>query len=424
MIREPVAAGLNREANFSFASVVSVFLDSIGGFAMPHFPKPFYKKARGVWYVEINRKQINLGPDEKEAFRQYHLLMGKPREQAVSPESLLAIIDAFLEWTQKNRAPDTYEWYRYRLQRFVSTYPDMRVSALKPFHVEHWVDQYDVAQTTRRNYFRSIKRCLSWARRQGRIDSDPLEGLDVPGAERKDVYVPPEEFERLLTFVPDAGFRSLLVTTYQTGCRPQESLRVVADWVDKKNARWVFPQKESKGKKSPRIIYLNDVALAISKRLLDKHPNGELFRNSRNRPWSTEAVNCCFDRIQTRMGKSLLKVEGKEPSETEIAKFAMTLAPKKREKGIERAKRPAELREEAKAKLFGRMARQIAPRYSLYALRHSWATNALKRGVDPLTVALLMGHKDPSMLARVYQHLSHSPEHMRDQARKATEDNS
>lgn len=59
--------------------------------------------------------------------------------------------------------------------------------------------------------------------------------------------------------------------------------------------------------------------------------------------------------------------------------------------------------------------------YSLYALRHSWATNALKRGIDPLTVALLMGHKDPSMLARVYQHLSLSPDHMRDQARKATE---
>ena len=118
----------------------------------------------------------------------------------------------------------------------------------------------------------------------------------------------------------------------------------------------------------------------------------------------------------------MLKAEGKEPSKQEIARFINTLAPTKREKGVERAKRPAELREEAKSKLFGRMARKVAPRYSLYALRHSWATNALKRGVDSLTVALLMGHKDPSTLARVYQHLSHSPEHMRDQARRATDD--
>ena len=30
---------------------------------MAHYPKPFFKKARGVWYVEINRRQVNLGPD-------------------------------------------------------------------------------------------------------------------------------------------------------------------------------------------------------------------------------------------------------------------------------------------------------------------------------------------------------------------------
>lgn len=93
--------------------------------------------------------------------------------------------------------------------------------------------------------------------------------------------------------------------------RPQESLQVIGDYVDAKNARWIFPPMKSKGKKSPRIIYLNDAAMAISTRL------NEEFR------------------------------EG-----------------------------------------------------------------------DPLTVALLMGHKDPSNLARVYQHLSHSPDHMREQAGK------
>ena len=92
---------------------------------------------------------------------------------------------------------------------------------LRPFHVEQWVDQYDVSQTSRRNYFRSIRRCLIWARRQGRIDSNSIEGLDVPGAEAKDVYVPPDEFDRPLTFVRDSNFRDLLVTTHQTGYRPR-----------------------------------------------------------------------------------------------------------------------------------------------------------------------------------------------------------
>ena len=388
---------------------------------MAHFPKPFFKKSRKSWYVEINRRQIKLGPNRDEAFRQYHQIMQQPAEVvSASPESLVTIIDAFLDWTDRNRSPDTYEWYRYRLQRFVDRYPEMKVSALKPFHVEEWVDQYDIAKTTRRNYFRSIKRCLAWAKKQGRIDKNPLEGMDIPGAERREVYITPEEFETLLTHAPDPRFRDLLITTYQTGCRPQESLRVIGGYVDQKNARWVFPSTKSKGKKSPRIIYLNDTAMEISNRLLDEFPESELFRNAAGRPWSTEAVNCAFDRVQVRIGKEMLKKENRGPSEREIAKFIKTLKPTKTVKGVKREKRPAELRCEAKRKLTERKAKQVAPRYSLYALRHSWATNALKRGIDPLTVALLMGHKDPSMLARVYQHLSHSPDHMREQARKAT----
>ena len=129
---------------------------------MAHFPKPFFKKSRKSWYVEINRRQIKLGADRDEAFRQYHQIMQQPAEVvSASPESLVTIIDAFLDWTDRNRSPDTYEWYRYRLQRFVDRYPEMKVSSLKPFHIEEWVDQYDIAKTTRRNYFRSIKRCLA-----------------------------------------------------------------------------------------------------------------------------------------------------------------------------------------------------------------------------------------------------------------------
>jgi integrase/recombinase XerD len=147
---------------------------------MPHFPKPFFKKNRGVWYVEINRKQINLGPDREKAFRRYHALMAQPAERKVTSDSLASIIDAFLEWVQRNRAAETYEWYRYRLERFVRRYPDLRTDQLRPYHVETWVDAYDLSITSRRNYFRSVKRCLKWARMQGYVDRNPIVDLEVP----------------------------------------------------------------------------------------------------------------------------------------------------------------------------------------------------------------------------------------------------
>ena len=42
---------------------------------MPHFPKPFFVKARKLWYVQLGGRQINLGPDRDAAFTRYHELM-------------------------------------------------------------------------------------------------------------------------------------------------------------------------------------------------------------------------------------------------------------------------------------------------------------------------------------------------------------
>ena len=98
-----------------------------------------------------------------------------------------------------------------------------------------------------------------------------------------------------------------------------------------------------------------------------------------------------------------MKSQGITVSTDNIAEFIPTLSSTHRVGKKVVPKTDAELRQEAKRKLTYRLAQESAPKYSLYALRHSWATNALQRGVDALTVAILMGHKDPSQLGRVYQ---------------------
>ena len=111
---------------------------------MPKKPEPWWREDRQAWFVQINRKRYNLGRDKKQAWQRYYELMAQPQKRAVVSDSLAAIIDAFLEWVSKHRAPDTYEWYRYRLQRFIEQYPDLRTGDLRPFHVETWADnRYD-----------------------------------------------------------------------------------------------------------------------------------------------------------------------------------------------------------------------------------------------------------------------------------------
>ena len=100
------------------------------------------------------------------------------------------------QWLQKNRATETFEWYRYRIERYCRKYPELKLAELKPFHVQQWVDSYPkLSKTSRRNYLRSIKRCVSWACRQGYQEFDPIKDLEVPSADHKEVCISRQDFE-------------------------------------------------------------------------------------------------------------------------------------------------------------------------------------------------------------------------------------
>lgn len=387
---------------------------------MARTPKPWFRADRGVWCVTVSGVRHNLGPDKKAAFERFYALMRQPSRQKVSADSLPAIADAFLEWTQRNRARATYGWYLDILQPFVAAHADLPIDQLRPHHVEEWAAEIASNVNTRRNRMRAVKRCLRWAVRQGYLDRNPIECLDIPSPRPRNAYVGPDEFAQALALVQDAGFADLLRVTYQTGCRPQESLRVEARHVDLTQGRWVFPAHEAKVKSMPRVVYLTDEALAITAALIDAHPAGPLFRNVHGRPWNKSSVGCAFQRLQVRLGKEEMRRRGETIAEGDIAQCVRLLSPTRRSGGVRVCKTDAELRYEARRRLVDRRARELGPRYSLYVLRHSWATNALQNGVDALTVAILMGHKDPSTLARTYQHLSHNPEHLRSQAKRAS----
>lgn len=382
-------------------------------------PKPWFWKARQGWYVTIDGIRHFLADDKEAALTRFHQLMADPQKREVRCDSLAVIIDLFLDWCQKHRAGGTYEWYRSRLELFVQRYPHLRADELRPYHVQQWLDSMtDVSSGTRRNYCRSIKRVMRWAKRQGYIDQNRIADLEQPAAGKRDTVISEAEFERILSLVPGREFRELLQVTWDTGCRPQESLRVEARHVELQHNRWVFPESEGKGGIG-RVVYLTERAADITRRLVLRSPEGKLFRNSNGKPFTTESVNCAFIRVQQKMGMEKLVARGEEPTDEEIRDFAKGLSPTRSVRGqlVEKTKR--ELFLEARRKLRLRRAEQLAPKYSLYVLRHSWATHALERGVDALTVAILMGHRDPSTLARVYQHLAHNPKYLLEQARKA-----
>ena len=260
---------------------------------MPHFPKPFFRPARGLWHVQLGGKQVNLGPDQAAAFKVYHDLMARPDPApAASPAPsattqtryVVVVVDDFLDWCEKNRAPDTYRWYKDRLNSFVKTIPpELTTDHLKSHHVQKWVDGYAVplASGSCRNLIASVKRSMKWAEEQGYIDRSPLTHMRKPGCGRREQVVTPAQYHALLEWTGDQAFKGLLTATWETGCRPQESLRLEARHVDLAGQRWVLTPSEAKGKKTPRVIYLTPAA---------------------GRRWTPYATNCRLRRARKTIG--------------------------------------------------------------------------------------------------------------------------
>jgi len=383
---------------------------------MPHFPKPFFRASRRLWYVQLGGKQINLGPDQNAAHEHYHKLMSG-KIQHVSNEQLLAIFEAFLEWTKQNTAPKTYEWYQRHLQLFVKSIPvKLRVDQLTPHHfTELFSNHPNWSGSTRHGLCRAVQRALNWAEEQRLIDRSPISTMKKPKCNARHVVISQSEYDHILQLVTGENFTEILLAAWETGARPQELTRVEGRHVDLINQRWVFSIEEAKGKKAPRIIYLSEPIMHLTRKLILRHPVGPLFRNEKGEPWTKSSLACAFGRLKIAFGHQKMKQLGitlEHPHRFDAAHYS----PGKQE--AERKSHQKKLYEHRKS--LDKLARKHGTRYCLYHFRHTWATRALQRGLDPLTVAILMGHSDPSMLAKVYQHLAHDPAHMLKAAQRAT----
>jgi integrase len=332
---------------------------------MPRQPKPWYRKDRDAWFVTINGRRFNLGPDKQAAYIRFHELMIRGGDdRPVGGLSLFNLFEEYLEWLHAQRSARTYEWYSDFLRQFAKFLrTDRPAEELKPYDVLRWTARHPKwSSTYQNNAIRSVQRPYRWARRLGFIVSNPLEYIEKPSPRKRENFLTPDEYKKILPQIKSKPFKDLIIAAWETGARPQELSRLEVRHVDLPNARWVFPPHESKVKTRHRIIYLNNEAQRITRDALERVKSGPLFRNRIGRPWNRHAIGCQFTRLK---------------------------------------------------KLIGR-------RLCMYMFRHSFATRMLTAGVDPITVATLLGHSDPSMLARIYQHLAQCPDHLIAQLNRVT----
>lgn len=315
-------------------------------------PKPFYRNQTQSWYVQIGKKQIPLGKDEKAAWEKYHEIMAKRRKAEPTPDdSVCNVLNRYLGWCKDNRSEATFDKTRRHLKRFAHHIgPQLRISQLKKRHVQEWIDRDYVGKssTYQNTAITAVVTALNWALELDYIDQNPVAGIKKPKRRVREFYLPPEKWNEIVESIRDQEFRDYFVFMVLAGTRPQETRKIEARHYDQPNSRIIFGREEAKGKKRPRTIYLDDTAQEIVERLVKQHSNGAIFRNTKGRPWTKNSINCRFRRLKK--------------------KFDL-------------------------------------PEICAYSLRHSFSHWKLVSGVEPHFVSKLLGHTDGRMLETRYGHV-------------------
>lgn len=324
--------------------------------------KPWWWEERKAYYATIHGVRHRLGTNKAEATRLCKRLTAQPpKSKPTSSDAALAIIDQFLAYTKKKRTEETYKWYRKHLQAFATDLESKnlhQISAanLKTHHIQDWIDSHENwSDGTKHGAWRAINRAFNWAMKQEYVDRNPALNVEKPAPPTRQNLVSADQFQELLSHIIDDDFKDLLWVHWETGCRPQESLRV-----EKANVQeqcWLFQPDEGKkhhNRKHIRFVYLSDRALEITRRRMLRFPTGPLFRNTEENPWTPFSVNCRFKRLVKHIGRKIC----------------------------------------------------------LYDLRHSFDDRMRRAGLDSMDIAALLGHADLSMLGRVYSHPHANPERL------------
>jgi integrase len=166
-----------------------------------------------------------------------------------------------------------------------------------------WLEKYDWSDSTKAGAAQTVRTAFRWLRREGHIATNPVAEAKGPSKKGRETILSDAEFAAVLEHSrPD--FQKLLEFLRNSGCRPQEAVIIEARHVDLANRRIVLPPSKAKGKKHPRVIYLNDRALEITAEALRKHPEGRLFRTKTGKPWDRNKVRCRFRRLRAKVGSS------------------------------------------------------------------------------------------------------------------------
>ena len=319
--------------------------------------KPWKRKSNETWYVTLSGKQVPLGKDEREAWKEFNRLV--PPDTNGETDDVRGLVDRYLNFVANSadHSAKTYEIDSGHLNSFADSLGEyFPLADVIGQHLTDWADRRfaDCSPTTKNQGMRTVKACWAWGCQQGILKANALKYAKMPTPKIREVFFASDQWQAIVSAAKNAQFRDYLTVILESGVRPQEMHK--AQVRHYQNGRIVFPKDESKGKKRCRVVPLNPASVAIVERLIaGREPNAYIFLNTAGKPWNKDSIGCAVRRLRKK------------------ANFPGLVAT---------------------------------------ACRHSFAYASLTQGSEPMAVSKAMGHVDTRMIETRYGHVETNLEYL------------
>ncbi|MFN7289096.1 MAG: tyrosine-type recombinase/integrase [Pirellula sp.] len=336
--------------------------------------KPFFWKARKCWYVR-NQQGLNvrLDPVEEKAFAMWER-MRSITDYKHPDATIEAIFEGFLAFFELKASRARYDKAITLLSSFADHFgPTRRIRDVTCQDLEKWLNmkrqrgkkEYTWSIARKRDGAQFVLRAYRWAHVQGWIPASDILLHRSETPEPRIVLVDRATHERCVKATRTGRrnrrpFGLVLIALWHSGVRPIQVRELTTRHINR-HGDWVFDRHKT-GKKTGRKLIVRPSACLKTLVAILSHsrPTGPLFRSPTGEAWTKDGLVRRFNRMRTELGLDSSLV--------------------------------------------------------MYAYRHTFATEALLHGASMPTVAALLGHKDSTMVAKVYSHLDVCDDPMRAEA--------
>lgn len=353
-----------------------------------------------------------LSDDQIEAIVERVARATRPEKDARDEITVKEIVDLYLEHAAEDISPGTLKARKDTLALFVDELGEQRAAELGPLDFKVFLRRHTEWKSgwTKGRVSIDVKRLFNWALSMQLIRANPFRGIPTPKGE-SGRPMPDEHFRLIMRNTP-ASVRRFVLFLRLSGCRPSEASKLRWDHIDWQRSVAILPQhKTARATGAPRIIVIHPVLVKLL-RWMQSHQRrepatlwmarilavGDLPLADLNK----HARAAGYTHREIWLAKSNLGVEFVRKGQGHDQRVSYHLPRLTKLPTNPAADRYVFLNakrlpwsKQSLAHVIGRLRKKLGlpVGIKLYGLRHRFATEAVKAGVNLKLVALFLGHR-------------------------------